>query len=283
MPWTDRVVLVTGAGSGLGAAMAQAFGAVGATVVVADRDAVTAQQTAVAMGPHATALEIDIADEATVANAFATVDRLFGRLDVLVNNAGVTGHAIGDGPMADCPTEAWDALMSINLRGTFLSCKYGLSRMIPSKRGVILNTASVLGMVGCQDAFKSHAYQVSKAGIIGITRAIAAYYAKQGIRANALAPGLVDTPATAGVKTRPELMAFLEQMQPLKPLGLPRDVAPAAVFLCSDEASWITGQIPSCAIHYASELKYDSSIVRPLGIFRLHYCARQDAKDQRVH
>lgn len=243
MQWTDRVVLVTGAASGIGAAIAHAFGAVGATVVVADCNPSGARDIAGAIGPHAIPLDMDLAREVSVREAFAAVDRLCGRLDVLINNAGVTGHSVGDGPVAECPTDAWDALMNVNLRGTFLSCKYGLMRMVPNQRGIILNMTSVLGLVGSQDVFKSHAYQVSKAGIIGITRSVAAYYAKHGIRANALAPGLVDTPGTAGVQTRPDLMTFLERMQPLKPLGLPQDVAPAAVFLCSDEASWITGQV----------------------------------------
>ncbi len=241
-----KLALVTGAGSGLGGGIARAYARQGAEVLVADRHADDAERTAadiVREGGQAAAIAADISRTEEIRQMFAEVKSRYGRLDILVNNAGVTGRSLGDGPVDACSEEAWDLIAGTNLRGTFMCCKYGLPLMLEQGSGAIVNMSSVLGLVGCQDTFVSHAYQTTKAGIIGLTRSIAAYYAKFGIRANALAPGLMATKATEKVSGMEDAMAFVRRMQPLGELGDAEDVAMAAVYLASDEAAFVTGQV----------------------------------------
>lgn len=244
-----KIAVVTGAGSGLGRAIALAFGREGATVLCTDRDIENGSDVVreiKASGNNAELCVCDISDDIQVQKLFAFAQEEYGTVDILVNNAGITGRAIGDGPVHRCHDEAWDTIMNTNLRGTFLCCKYGIDLMLRQKtKGVLVNMSSVLGLVGCQDYFTSHAYQTTKAGIIGLTRSIAAYYAKFGIRANALAPGLVASAATAKVQEDEQTMRFMERMQPLSPLGNPEQVANAAVYLASAEAAFVTGQVLS--------------------------------------
>jgi NAD(P)-dependent dehydrogenase (short-subunit alcohol dehydrogenase family) len=242
----NKITVITGAGSGLGRGIALVYAGQGAVVVAVDRELENGQRTVgeiESAGGKAIAIQGDISSEEDVRRVFREIMERYGRLDVLVNNAGITGRSIGDGPAADCVIEAWDTIMGINLRGTFLCSKYGLQLMVPQGSGVIVNVSSVLGLVGCQEHFTSHAYQTTKAGIIGLTRSIAAYYAKFGIRANVLAPGLIESNATAKVKTNEELMTFIRRMQPLGELGTPEDAAMAAVYLGSEESRFVTGQV----------------------------------------
>lgn len=242
----DKVAVVTGTGSGLGRAIAIEFSRQGAIVAAVNRDADNGARTVAdieAEGGSAFLIPADISESEDVKRVFTQVDERFGRLDILVNNAGITGRSLGDGPVDICSEEAWDMIMGVNLRGTFMCCKYGIPLMKKQNRGVVVNMSSVLGLVGCQDYFTSHAYQTTKAGIIGLTRSIAAYYAKFGIRANVLAPGFIESRATDKVKQSDEVMAFTRRMQPLGELGSPADVAMAAVYLASDESSFVTGQV----------------------------------------
>jgi NAD(P)-dependent dehydrogenase (short-subunit alcohol dehydrogenase family) len=241
-----KVAVVTGGGNGIGKAIALAFAKQGAAVAVVDKNREDGAETAEDIkrdGRQAVALHGDVSIAEDVKRCIDEVHSRYGRLDILVNNAGITGRFIGDGPVADCSEEAWNTIMDVNLKGTFLCCKYGLKKMAGQRSGVIINMSSVLGLAGCQDYFLSHAYQTSKAGIIGLTRSIAVYYAKHGIRANVLAPGLIDSRATAKIKHDEEIMAFARAMQPLGALGAPQDVANAAVYLASDEAAFVTGQV----------------------------------------
>ena len=166
----------------------------------------------------------------------------FDRLDVLLSNAGIGGRSLGDGPVHQCTLEAWDQIMAVNLRGTFLACKYALPAMF-ERGGSIVTIASVLGLVGTQGLFDTHAYATSKAGIIGLTRNIAAHYARQRIRANAIAPGLIDTRMAARTKANPEIAEQVAFWQPLGVVGQTADVAAAAVFFASDESQFITGAV----------------------------------------
>ena len=246
MRLSNKIAVVTGAGSGLGKGIALEFARQGAFVVVVNRDPDNGLRTVSEIesaGGAGWAVQTDIANAEEVKRCFGEVSARFGKLDILVNNAGITGRSIGDGPAADCLEEAWDRIMSVNLRGTFLCCKYGLQIMQEQQSGAIVNMSSVLGLVGCQDHFTSHAYQTTKAGIIGLSRSIAAYYAKYHIRANVLAPGLVASRATARVAENDEIMAFARRMQPLGELGDAEDVALAAVYLASDESRFVTGQV----------------------------------------
>lgn len=239
----DRVVLITGAGSGIGRACALAFAREGAGVVVADRDADGGQavvQEIEENGGESVFVRADVAvPEAVEAMVEHTVAS-YGRLDVLVSNAGIGGRQYGDGPVHEASVEGWDTIMDVNLRGTFLTCKYAIPHLLQSK-GNIITVASILGLVGSQELYDTHVYMTSKAAIIGLTRNIAAYYAKDGLRANCLAPGLIDTRMARRTKAEPALLAQIGFWQPLGPIGEVEDVAEAALFLASARAKFITG------------------------------------------
>ncbi len=241
----DKVAVITGAAAGIGQACAVAFAREGATVVVADRDMDSGAATAMAIrndGGDATFQVVDIAESASVAALMRTTAKRHGKLDIVVCNAGVGGRSLGDGPVHECSVEGWDTVMNVNLRGTFLTCKYALPALM-AQGGSIITLSSVLGMVGTQGLFDTHAYTTSKAGIIGLTRSIAMHYARDGVRANVIAPGLIDTRMATRTKATPELAEQVAFWQPLGHLGQPADVAAAALFLASDEAKFITGVV----------------------------------------
>jgi NAD(P)-dependent dehydrogenase (short-subunit alcohol dehydrogenase family) len=241
----DKVAIITGAGRGIGRGCAESFTREGARVVVADLDEELAQACVaaiVAQGGTAVSQPVDIANPVQVEAMVARAVAEYGRLDILVSNAGIGGRRFGDGPVHECTLEGWDAIMNVNLRGAFLACKYALPELLKT-RGNIVTMASVLGLVGTQGLYDTHAYMTSKAAIIGLTRNIAAYYAKDGVRANSIAPGLVATIMAARTQSDPDLLAQVGFWQPLGPVGEIGDVAETAVFLASDDAKFITGVV----------------------------------------
>lgn len=243
MRFKEKVVLITGGGRGIGRACAEAFAREGARVVVANRSIDAGQETVaaiVAQGGMADFIQVDMAVADQVEAMVAQTIDNHGRLDVLVSNAGIGGRSFGDGPLHECSVEGWDTIMQVNLRGSFLACKYAIPELLKTK-GNIITLASVLGLVGTQGLYDTHAYMTSKAGIIGLTRNIAAYYAKLGLRANCLAPGLVDTRMANRTKGDQELLEQIAFWQPLDPIGDVENVAAAALFLASDAANFITG------------------------------------------
>ena len=243
----DRVALITGAGGGIGGAVAHLFSFQGARVALLDHDLASGQAVASDIreaGGEALFVQTDVTDAIAVEAAFQATISQYGALDVLVNVVGVSGRRWGDGPVDACTEEAWDRVMEINLKSVFLCCKYGLRAMLDQGRGAVVNISSVLGLVGGDKDFATHAYAATKGGIISLTRAIATYYAPQGIRANVICPGLIATPMSRRAQEDEALRVRLATLQPLTAdFGRPEDVAQAALYLGSDQSSFVTGAV----------------------------------------
>ena len=243
---TDKVAIVTGGGSGIGLATAQLFAEEGAQVVIFEIDSSLADESLLSLkGLHpASSRVVDVASAPQVESAIKDVVNTYGRLDALVNVAGGSGRPWGDGPTDSCTLEGWQKTLALNLDSVFYSCKYALQAMLAQGRGVIVNVSSVLGIVGGDEDFATHAYASSKGAVISLTRSIASYYAPRGIRANVICPGLIATPMSQRAQKSKHIRSRLSQLQPLtSDFGSPRDVAHAALYLASDESSFVTGSV----------------------------------------
>ena len=234
-----RVSIVTGASQGIGEAIARDLAGEGSTVVLVDvqmEKLEAVARTIVEAGGRADPRQVDVADTAAVESVVVAAAAAHGRIDHLVNNAGITR----DGLLMRMKEEDWDAVLRVNLKGTFNFSKAVIRPMIAAKYGRIVNIASVVGLMG--NAGQAN-YAASKAGVIAFARSLAREVAARGITVNAVAPGYVTTAMTEGL---PEDVkkAFLEFI-PMKKFGLPKDVASAVKFLLSEEASYITGQVVS--------------------------------------
>jgi NAD(P)-dependent dehydrogenase (short-subunit alcohol dehydrogenase family) len=217
---SGKVAVVTGGHGGIGSAVAVALSDSGADVVAIDRE------------------QADLTRAGDVARVFEE----FARLDVLVNAAGISGRSLGDGPVEECTEEAWDEVLAANLKSVFLCCKHAIPRLRSAGGGAIVNVSSVLGLVGGDEDFDTHAYAASKAGVIGLSRAIAVRYAHERIRCNVVAPSLVATPLSARAQGDERIRARLGELQPLTgDFGTPEDVAGAAVYLAT--AGFVTGAV----------------------------------------
>jgi len=233
----NHIAVITGAGRGIGRAIALKFAAEGADIVCVSRTAENSEKVANearALGRKAWAHAVDVADSAAVAAAGGKILAECGRVDILVNNAGVTR----DGLLMRMSEEDWDAVLDTNLKGAFLFTKAFTRAFIKQRSGRIINVASVIGLIG--NAGQCN-YAASKAALIGFTKSVARELASRGITVNALAPGFIETDMTASLK--PELKEELVRQIPLAALGQPEDIAGAALFLAGPAARYITGQV----------------------------------------
>jgi len=238
MRLANKVAVITGAGSGMGKAMAGMFAAQGAKLICAD---ISGKQNdvAAAIGAAAVPVHADVANEDDVRAMIAAAEEKFGKLDILVNNAGFGGGMM---PLHEQTTENWDRVHSVNLRGVFFCMKYGVISMMKSGGGAIVNIASASGMVG----WKNHSiYGAAKAGVNQLTKTGALDYAAHNIRVNAIEPGTIWTGLVKESEEFPEPPEGIFRLPgiPMDRWGLAREIAAAALFLASDEASYITGTL----------------------------------------
>ena len=237
----DRVALITGASSGIGRATAEAFAAKGARVVLAARrqDELASLVTEIeARGGKATAIKTDVSAAKDVERMVAHAIDTFGRLDYAVNNAGIEGKGAG---ITDLAEDEWDRTLDINLKGTFLCMKYEARAMLDCGHGAIVNIGSVNSFLGFPTG---SAYVTSKHGLIGLTSCVSAELAPQGIRVNLVCPGFIDTPMHRRARDLFGDELYDKGLLPsvhLRRAGRPEEIARSIVFLCSDEASYITG------------------------------------------
>ena len=238
--FTDSVALVTGGAAGIGRDVALALGNAGASVVVADIDGDGAESTATRVAEEtpgtATGVRTDVADEDSVAALVESTVETYGGLDVAVNNAGITGEQafVGEYDSAE-----FQRVIDVNLCGVFYCLKHELDAM---DDGAIVNVASVLGQVGFE---RAAAYVAAKHGVVGLTRTAAMEYADRGVRVNAVAPGFTDTGMLddAGVTASEQTEAYVRGLHPMGRFGEPAEIADAIRWLCSDEASYVTGTV----------------------------------------
>ena len=234
MRFKDKVVMVTGGAAGIGRVTAEAFAQEGAKLAICDVNPEAGEAAAQALGPEASFQKVDVSNEKAVAEWADHVATRYGRIDVLVNNAGITRDAL----LLRMKASDWDLVMAINLKGAFLCTKAVVRVMAQQRAGRIVNVASVVGVVGNVGQAN---YVASKAGLIGLTKTVAREFAARGITVNAVAPGFIETQMTAVLSDKVK-EAFLAQI-PLGRAGSPADVAGAVTFLASDQAAYLTGQV----------------------------------------
>lgn len=236
----DKVAVITGAGSGIGRAAALLFATEGASVVaadiVADRAGAVAEEIR-AEGGTAVPARVDVADAASVEDVVATALTTYDGLHVMFNNAGIFPG--DDGGLLDTPPETWDRVMDVNLKGVWHGCRAAVPALLRTGGGSIVNVASFVAIVGAATA--QLAYTASKGGVLALTREVAVEYARRGIRANAICPGPIDTPLLAELLADPVQRERRLVHIPLGRFGRAEEIAHAALFLASDEASFVTG------------------------------------------
>jgi NAD(P)-dependent dehydrogenase (short-subunit alcohol dehydrogenase family) len=243
MALEGRCAIVTGGGSGIGAATASLLAANGVAVLIADIDVERAEVVAhgiVSAGGRAEVWHTDVGQEVSVRAAVDAADRLFGRLDILHNNAGAVDGATfsRDGGLLELDVDVWDRMMAINVRGPMLGCKHAIPLMLRGGGGAIVNTASAAALAG---NVRSMAYAASKSALITLTKYVATAFGHQGVRCNAVAPGVILTPAVA--ENVSEVQMDLYKQNVLVPrLGMPEDIAQAVLYLAGDTGAYINGQ-----------------------------------------
>jgi NAD(P)-dependent dehydrogenase (short-subunit alcohol dehydrogenase family) len=234
-----KVVVITGAGGGMGREAALVFAAEGARVCVADVDADAAARTAADAG-EAFAVEVDVADSASVERMMRETSERFGGIDVLYNNAGISPS--DDAGILETGPDAWDRVQAVNAKGVFLCCKHGIPHLLERGGGSVINVASFVALLGA--ATSQISYTASKGAVLAMTRELAVQFARQGIRCNALCPGPVETPLLLNIYgSDPAALERRRIHWPTGRLAKPREIVNAALFLASDESSYVNGAV----------------------------------------
>jgi NAD(P)-dependent dehydrogenase (short-subunit alcohol dehydrogenase family) len=236
----NKVVLITGAGSGMGREVALLFAKEGARVILNDLVAETVEETAQMVtqaGGEAIAIAGNVADEAAVEKTVKAGVEKFGKLDTLYNNAGIMPDE--DESVTTMEPDVWRRVLDVNLSGLALCCKYGIPQIIEAGGGAVVNVASFVALVGC--SVPQDAYTASKGAVIALTQSLAVQFGRKGVRSNAICPGPIITPLMETLFATEEAKMLRLNRIPMGRFGQPEDVAYAALFLASDEASWING------------------------------------------
>lgn len=235
----DKVVIVTGAGSGIGRATAILFAKEGAKIVVADWSEEGGKETAEEIknqGGEVVFVKTDVSKAEDVEKMKNICLEKFGRVDILINNAGIVKFS----PLHETPEEDWDKVIDVNLKSVFLCSKAVIPEMLKQGKGKIVNTASIAGLVGFENIGP---YCASKGGIIALTREMALEYAPKKININCIAPGVIRTAMTRGMLANPQTRQFLEQSTPYPRLGEPEDIANTFLYLASEESDFVNGEV----------------------------------------
>ena len=243
----DKVCIITGAGSGMGRVATHMFCEQGARVVAADvsegpGEETVAQARATGKG-DAVFVRADVSREEDCANLVRETVRRYGRLDALYNNAGIMPEA--DHSVVDTPVEAWDQVQSVNTKGIYLCCKYGIPAMIEAGGGSVINVASFVALVGC--SVPQDAYTASKGAVIALTKSLAVQFGSKGVRSNAICPGPIETPLlTEWLLSDPAAKALRLNRIPMGRFGRAEDIVYLAIYLASDESTWTNGAALVC-------------------------------------
>ncbi len=239
----DKVILITGAGSGMGRLAALTFAREGARVVAADVSARAGEETVAEIsreGREALFVAADVSREDQVRGMVKRAVDRFGRLDVLYNNAGIFPEE--DGSVLEVDEAVWDKVMAVNLKGIYLCCKHGIPALLDAGGGSVINVASFVALVGC--TVPQDAYTASKGGVIALTKSLAVQFGPRRIRANAIAPGPIETPLlTSWLLANPEAKKRRLDRIPMGRFGRPEDIVQMALYLASDESAWVNGSV----------------------------------------
>lgn len=245
-----KVVFIVGGTSGIGLSTAELFVKQGYIVIATGRSGPKMEEALDHLRQfqqydnQICVVTADAADRNAMEAVFQDIDNKYGRLDVLVHVAGISGRKFGDSVLDECTDEGWEVIMANNLKSVYLSNQLALQRMKVKNSGNIVNISSILGLVGTREHFTTHAYAASRGAVIQLTRSAAVYYSKYNIRMNVVCPGLLDTPMSQRAVNDEVILDALTYLQPLSPhVGYPEDVAEAVLFLASDSAKFITGVV----------------------------------------